>query len=81
VADDDLAARVAKLEHELAELEELPQQVSELRGAISTLTQLVTKRFDHVDERMSWRAVLTVVVMPVVLAGLTGYFALRAAGL
>lgn len=90
--NDDLRQEILGLkEHvedqdaELERLRGLPEAIAELKGVISNLQQLVLTRFDTVDKGVERASSLktavqfaAVIVVPVVIAIIGGYFALRA---
>lgn len=80
----DLRERVGRLEENSDRLAKLPDAVAELTGTVRTLTQLVTGRFDHIDESVEKvtgvKTAITfasVVIVPIIIALLGGYFALK----
>lgn len=80
-----LRERIEDLEDEREAIKELPQAVAELHGAVGVLQSLVTSRFDgiepKVDKAASLRTALqfaAVVIVPVLVALIGGYFALKA---
>lgn len=80
----DLRERVEKLEDGADKLADLPDAVSELNGSVKVLNQMVLGRFDHVDESVQQatglRTAITfasVVIVPIVIALIGGYFALK----
>jgi hypothetical protein len=83
----DLAERVETLEEERDRLKLLPDAVAELKGAVQTLSGLVTLRFDGlqgpVEKAASVKTAVqfaAIVLVPIIVALLGGYFALRAGG-
>lgn len=92
MTEDDLRAEVAELrdrievlEHEQEKLARLPDAVAELKGMVATLSSMITNRFDTVDQSVDKAAgiktaitFMSVVMVPILVALIGGYFALRA---
>lgn len=80
----DLRGRVEALEEVHDRLQKLPDAVAELTGTVKTLTTMVTSRFDHVDQGVDRASGIktaitfaSVVIVPILIALIGGYFALR----
>lgn len=91
-SDEELRAEVSELSKKVEDLQEesdrlrgLPDAVAELKGTIATLQQLVLGRFDQVqagvDKSSSIKTAIqfaAVLVVPILIAIIGGYFALKA---
>jgi uncharacterized protein YoxC len=80
----DLRERVEVLESNADRLARLPDAVAELTGTVKTLSTIVTGRFDqvdtHVDQVTGVKTAIqfaSVVIVPILLALIGGYFALK----
>lgn len=83
----DLRTRVSRLEEHSAQVMRLPEAVAELRGALETLTDLVTSRFDGiapgVEKASSVRTAVQfagAVLVPIIVALIGGYVLIKTAG-
>lgn len=81
----DLIDRVQALEENADRVAQLPDAVAQLTGAVQTLTSMVQGRFDgvdaHVREATGLKTAIqfaSVVIIPIIIALIGGYFALRA---
>jgi ribosomal protein L29 len=80
----DLRTRVCRLEEARDQVMKLPEAVSELRGALEVLTDLVTGRFDSlvpaVEKASSLKTAIQfagVVLVPILVALIGGYVLLK----
>lgn len=80
----DLRERVERIEANSDRLSKLPDAVAELSGAVKLLTDIVTGGFDKVDQEVQDATGIktaiqfaSVVIVPIILALIGGYFALR----
>jgi phage-related minor tail protein len=83
----DLRTRVSRLEEAREQVMKLPEAVSELRGALEVLTDLVTSRFDGitpaVEKASSVRTAIQfagAVLVPIIVALIGGYVLIRTGG-
>lgn len=81
----DLRTRVSRLEEVRDQVMKLPEAVSELRGALDVLTDLVTSRFDGmapaVEKAAGIRTAIqfsAAVLVPILVALIGGYVLLKA---
>lgn len=80
----DLRERVDDLEHEQEALARVPEAVAELKGMVKTLRDVVIKVGDgaaRIEKASSMRTALqfaAVVIVPILVALLGGYFVIRA---
>lgn len=81
----ELREKVEDLENEREALQRLPTAVAELAGAVRVLQGLVTSRFDNVDQTIQKAGSVktaiqfaSVVIVPVLVALIGGYFVLKA---
>lgn len=79
----ELLERIEDLENEREAIKELPEAVAQLRGSVETLQTLVVAQSQKVTKATSWSTALqfaAVVIVPLMIALIGGYFALKTAG-
>lgn len=80
----DLLERVDDLENEREAIKELPEAVAQLRGSVEVLQTLVITQTQKVTRATSLTTAVqfaAVVIVPLLVAIIAGYFALKAAGI
>lgn len=81
---DDLLDRIQDLENEREAIKELPGAMAELKGMVEVLQALVLVQSQKVSKATSMSTAVqfaAVVIVPLIVVLLGGYFTLRAAGL
>lgn len=80
----ELRERVERIEENADRLDKLPDAVAKLAGTVEVLTEIITGRFDKVDEHVQEatgvKTAITfasVVIVPIILALIGGYIALK----
>lgn len=82
---DELVERVEDLENERETIKHLPHAFAKLAGTVDTLKDLIIERFDRVDGGVEKATSLktaiqfaAVLLLPILLALIGGYFTLKA---
>lgn len=80
---DELEERVEDLENEREAIKQLPSQMALLKGAVEVLQALVLAQSQRVSKATSWTTAVqfaAVVIVPLLVALIGGYFVLKASG-